>query len=170
MASKSKCTKKIREDKSGVDFLFANGETLSLNLSDLQGDMATNLVLHGISQKVGDAYAGAESVEDAQKSASEMIDRLIEGIWKTVRAAGAKKSTTLLVEALTRALDKTVEEVMDVLEDKSDEEKAAMQKHPQIQPIIQAIKIEREQAKLEKLTAEATESAEEQGSLADLLG
>ena len=173
MAATSKCKKNIREDGSGVDFVFSHGETLAVNINELSEKTVNQLVCHGISQKIGDSYAGADSVEDAHKSANEMSVRLAAGEWKTVRSGGAAKTPTLLVEAMMRALNRSHEDVVELLEDKSTEDRSALQNHQQIKPFILEVKIELEQAKLAKAqeaaAATAAEGEEPGPSLADML-
>lgn len=165
-----KCKKDVREDSSGVDFAFSTGDVLQVNITELPESIVTKLILHGISQKVGDSYAGAETAEDAQKAATEMIDRLYEGDWKTVRSTGASKTKTVLVDALMRALEKSFEDVTELLEYKSTDERTALGKHPQIAPFVEQIKLERAQAKLDKAKEAATQPVDENApSLGDLL-
>ena len=64
----------------------------------------TRLAMHGYSQKVGDSYAGAETIEESASRAQAVIDQLLAGEWSQARASGTgAPRTTMLAEALSRA-------------------------------------------------------------------
>lgn len=162
----AKCSKKVAEDFSGVTFSFSNGEVLDISVSELPASIVGQLICHGLSQKIGDSYAGAKTVEEALENASEMAQRLLKGEWGTVRSEGTSKARiSQLSLALQRATGKTEEEVLALLDTLSNEQKTALRKHPQIAPHIAQIKIEQEQEKLKELEAKASEGP----SLVDIL-
>ena len=61
MARVQKCTKAVNDDRTAATFKFSDGTFLSLALSDLDEDTQTNLIFHGILQKVGDSFAGSRT-------------------------------------------------------------------------------------------------------------
>lgn len=134
-------TKKVNE--FGVRFQFADGRILDCDLRDLTEDMIFQLAKHGAAQKIGDSYAGAESIEQAYCNANEVYGNLMNGLW-TTRATGGK-----LVEALARATGKSIDECFTKLNDMSDEEIKELKKHPAIKKALADMEVER----LAKITA-----------------
>jgi len=157
----TKCKKSIREDNSGVDFNFSDGSVIAIELSSLSEEMVVNLVLHGISQKVGDSYAGCETVEEAYTKANDLTTRLLEGDWKSVRASGGGKAKkTMLLEAFCMAQpDRTEEECIEVLEGMDDDDKSALSQHDVIKANMASIRAQRAADKAKKL-AEAASGSE----------
>ena len=54
------CNKEYDMDTGIVEFQFGNGKTLTLDSNAVSEDTRKQLMLHGISQKVGDSFAGAK--------------------------------------------------------------------------------------------------------------
>jgi len=157
----AKATKKPREDLSGVDFEFANGAALAVNVEDLPADTIKNLLLHGISQKVGDSYSGSSTPEEAFQMAAGVLKRLQSGEWRVAREGGGGKRTTMLTEALHRVFpDKTMEECTAKIADLSDEQVKGLKLQPKIKAALAAITAERAAAKAAK-EAEAASDAPE---------
>ena len=80
---------------------FANGHEISVAPSELKSDIVVCAALHGVSQKIGDSYAGSKTVDEAIEKAEALVENLLEGTWIN-RAEGAVR-TTVLAEALHRA-------------------------------------------------------------------
>jgi len=149
-----KATKTVENDAVSIDFV--NDTNLTVALTDLPDNIKSRLACHGLSQKLGDSYAGAESVEDAYAAASRVRDELVNGNWVAARAAGGGViRTTLLAEALARvatvglhkndpnAEEITTEQAREVLEEMSDDDKKDLRKDFGIQKVIAEIKLER---------------------------
>lgn len=161
-------------DNETVTIEFVNDATLSVALTELPKDILTRLACHGLSQKLGDSYAGAESAEDAHIAASRVAEELKAGNWTSARASGTGAiRTTLLAEALARVASKatgsevTIEDAREVLEEMEDEQKKDLRKDPGIQRVIAEIKVERAKA----AEAKAAEESPEGGSMvASLFG
>jgi hypothetical protein len=100
--------KKIRDDYSGVDFTFADGTVLSAILANIpnEGDTVhARFACHGLSQKVGDSYAGAAgSVESAIEWAGATIETLEKGDWSEAREGGAVDRPSRVLKAVMRLL------------------------------------------------------------------
>lgn len=141
-----KLTKEVTD--AGVRITFTNGETLSLDFSALSDEMKAKLMGHGASQKLGDASAGAETVEEAIAETRKVLERLLAGDWKSVRESGAGPKIGLLVEALARVTQKDVGECRDVVEALDDEQKKKLRAHPAVKAAMADIRAERERAKL----------------------
>jgi len=155
MAAK-KATKKVTD--SGIDITFESGDALTVNLDQLDQSIVTKLALHGLSQKLGDSYAGAEMAE-AFELASSVATRLIEGEWTQAREGGGGGARmSMLVEALAAATGQTAEASLDVVKGMSDEQKKELKKHPAIASKLATIAAERaveKAAKAEQAAAEA---------------
>ena len=116
---------------------FANNSTLICNIDLLSDEMRERLMMHGLSQKIGDSYASAESVEQACDNATTQWDGLLNGDWAT-RATGG-----ILAEALAQVSGKPVEECRAALRLLDDKKKRALQKDARILAAIAAIQAER---------------------------
>jgi len=92
-----------------VGFKFANDVVLSVSLDELPDNVKRAAMAHGISQKVGDAYAGSAKAEGdpiawAVEQASTVIDNMLSGVWISVReGTGAPRVSMLLVAMQTVA-------------------------------------------------------------------
>lgn len=152
----AKCKKVVREDGTGIDFTFINGHVLQVNLNDIPEEIRESLILHGLSQKIGDSYAGADTVEDCITSASDVYEQLKAGQWKSVREStgGAPKSNQL-VEAIMAITGRTSEEVNKMLDSKSDEERKAIRKDPRVAAQLAIISAQRAQERANKAQADA---------------
>lgn len=180
--SNSVATKKIDLEGRKVEITFADGTAQSLSLNDLNDEIITRLALHGLSQKLGDSYAGAGTEDDpvavATAAVGGVIENLMEGNW-TQRATGTSgPRVTMLAEALSRATGKPVEECAELVnelkdaadtEDASDEDKArfdAVKNHPAVKAEMSKIRAERAAAKAEKDAAKGADAPD----LGSLLG
>jgi len=89
---------------SYIEFRFTNGRFLSASLVDFPDEIRVRLTLHGLEQKLRDAYAGASSPEEAYGLASKVLDTLKSGKW-TVRGSAEPRqdSAELLAQAVVAA-------------------------------------------------------------------
>ena len=95
-----------------VEFEFTNGHLITVALKELNKDIVTNLALHGLSQKGGDSYAGAKTVDEAEERCETIIERLKEGEWiKPRESAGPRPS--MVIDAVVAALEAQGESVDD---------------------------------------------------------
>lgn len=163
----SKCTKKILDGFSGVEFSFSNGSVLTALLASFSQEIVARLACHGLAQKIGDASAGIKDLDKVVEVSSEVAQRLEKGEWGTTREAGSGAArTSQLSEALLLAMpEQTPESVAELLGSMDAAQKTALRKHPAVAPFIAQIKIAEEQKRLERLTAES----EKGQSLSDLL-
>lgn len=99
-----------------------DGEKYLLLLSELSPEIVTRLAVHGLSQKVGDSFAGAADEPDPVAYAIARIkdtwEQLKRGEWRVTGTGGPR--ATLLGRALARVSGHTIEEAMAVLQDKED--------------------------------------------------
>ena len=129
-------TKTIKD--GAVQFSFMNGTELEASLAALPRDIVNQLALHGLSQKIGDSYASAESIEEAVASASAVYGNLKSGLWATRSVKGGK-----VVEALAASTGKPYDECLEYWSGLSDKQKAELKKHSAIKAEIAKIDAER---------------------------
>ena len=147
-----KAEKTIDGDVITIKFLETN-EELAVNINDIPAEVISRLAMHGLSQKLGDSYAGAETGE-AFGRATGVASDLKDGNWST-RVAASGPRTTQLAEALAAATGKTLEEAAAKLETLDDDAKKGLRAHPQIKVELANIKAKKAQEAAAKATAEA---------------
>lgn len=150
-----KATKKIEGDILTIDFP-AEGKTLTVDINELPPEIVSRLAMHGLSQKAGDSYAGADEGECYDK-ASGVVEDLKKGEW-TSRVAASGPKATQLAEALAAATGKTIEEAAAKIESLDDEQKAALRKHPQIKVKLAEIKAAKAAEAAQKAAAEVADA------------
>jgi len=102
----------------GLNFNFANGQTVSVNLSEIGEGCQIAATFHGLAQKIGDTYNKAETVDDAIDSCMAMLERLAGNEW-VKPGEGPGPRVNLLVDAIVAAIEADGGEV-------NDERKAAI--------------------------------------------
>lgn len=130
---------------------FSNGDTVTV-VVDPTSEIGRAAVGHGISQKLGDAAAGAESVEDAVEAIVEVAKRIQAGEWNKTRegsGGGSAKGSSELVQALMVVLEKDKETVRTLMASLTAADKAALRKTPAIADEIEKIKAAKAPSKTE---------------------
>ena len=91
-------------EEATLRFDFAHGASLTVCLGEFSPGVRHRLALHGLEQKVRDAYAGAASPSEAYGLASKTLDALRAGNW-TVRGSSEPRpdSTEVLAQAVVAA-------------------------------------------------------------------
>lgn len=148
MAKRNEIAKKVVDVDAGtVAFTFADGGTpIVVELSKVSDANQNRLALHGLSQKCGDSYAGAESIADAREAVLGVQEMLYSGEWST-RAPGEPR-VAVLAEALARATGRTVEEAKAALAAMDDETRKAISAHPGVKKARAEMALERANAEL----------------------
>lgn len=134
--------------RAALNLIFADGRDIRIALEDLAPEILTQAIMHGLKQKLVDAAAisrdpdtGREASLDVKFAAvAEVFDRLTDPEapeWNKRREGGGN-SGGLLFRALVQKYDgrKTPEQIKSFLDGKSDKEKAALRKNPDIAKII----------------------------------
>lgn len=140
---KSKVKKQtyVRDGQPGVAFYFSNGE---MRTCDVPSDLLAKAAAHGLSQKIGDSFAGVDSVEDCILAFDEMGERLAKGEWNAEREVGAAASgASILARAIAEFSGKSIEQVKEKLATLSPKAKVQMRSNPQLRPIIERLEAER---------------------------
>ena len=128
------------DGKVQVRLDFRNGETRLFTLPD---NLLAKFAAHGAEQKLGDEIAGLTDTEDCVLAVDELIDRLYNGEWSVKREANGMAGTSVLVRALVEHTGKTVEQIKQFLNGKSQAEKVALRNNPKIKPIVERIEAEK---------------------------
>lgn len=128
------------DGKVQVRLDFRNGETRLFTLPD---NLLNKFAAHGAEQKLGDEIAGLTDTEDCVLAVDELIDRLYNGEWSVKREANGMAGTSVLVRALVEHTGKTVEQIKQFLNGKSQAEKVALRNNPKIKPIVERIEAEK---------------------------
>jgi hypothetical protein len=136
-------------EANGIRFTFDNGNTFDADVDSLPEAMVHRLAVHGLSQKLGDSYAGATgkgmTSDDVEQGVRELYAALKSGSFGTGRTSTGGK----LFVAFTRwAMEngKTVAEAADAFRDLSDEDKKELRKAAPIKAHLAAIEAERAEA------------------------
>jgi hypothetical protein len=155
--------KKAYDVAAGVlTFTAADGSVQTLEVSKLSEEIRLQAMFHGLSQKIGDSYAGAGSESDPESFAKECvrdtIEQLYNGAWRAAGGGGGSR-VSILVQAFAAVSGQSLEDAAAYIENLSDEEKKDLQKKAKVRVAIQKIKLERETAKLAKAEADAAAEA-----------
>jgi len=130
---------------------FANGAQISIYMSDLTPDIATQATMHGLKQKLVDAAAisrnpdtgRSATIDDKYNAVREVYDRLISGQWNKGRGDGTTGTGGLLFRALCLHYPtKTPEAIRAFLDKKTPKEQAALRSVAAIAKIIDTLKAE----------------------------
>ena len=142
-------TSRMGDPNNGLRLAFANGQTLSLQLADLNEGVIAYAVLHGLKQKLVDAAAIARNpdtgrsatIEDKYEAVKAVYDRLLSGLWNAPRGEGGTGTGGLLFRALCRMYPaKTPEALREFLSTKTAAEQAALRKNPRVAAIIDELR------------------------------
>lgn len=151
----------IHEDGNvDVRFDFVNGESRTFRIPT---EMMLKFAAHGAEQKIGDEIAGVKDADDCVLAVEELIDRLVEGQWGVVRAAGNSiAGTSVLARALVEHSGKGMDAIKVFLKDKTQAQKLALRNNPSINVIV--VRLEAE--KTRKSTKPQIDTEEMLGELA----
>lgn len=142
---KTKVKKFAGKDESGttaqVKFYFANGEMRAFTCPP---ELLVKAAAHGLSQKIGDAFAGVSEVDDCVQAFDEMVERLGKGEWNAEReVSGGVSGYSVLARALAELSGKTMDEVKAKLATLSAKEKLQLRSNARLKPIIQRMEEEK---------------------------
>lgn len=157
--SKNQIAQKDTSDINQVGFIFSDGDTIVVKLSDFPKDVIAHFAQHGLSQKCGDSYAGVGGdVVQAKSNLAAIVKSMQDGNW--VSRSGGGPRLTLLVMALAEVTNRTVEETAEKVEGLSKEEKAQYRAHPQVKAVLARMEAERATKKAAATAAAASEAGE----------
>jgi hypothetical protein len=147
-------------EESVLSFNFANGEKVSVDLNDLNEDISSQLLVHGLTQKCRDSFAGAKGdFAVAVAAVTKVIENLKEGQWNASRASGgdAKPRITELAEAIANIKKLPIETVQKAVEAAEDDQRKAWRKNGAVAAEILRIRAAKAQARAEKAAEAGTD-------------
>ena len=152
-------TKSPGIDTVGLEWAFANGQNAVIELSEFNQDVLACAAWHGLSQKLGDKYAGM-SASEAFEAWSEQREALAgtNGRWLKERESAGPR-IGIIAEALFRVKsDKyaTIALAQTEVASWDSETRARKLAVPLLAKEIVKVKEERANAKLEKLVDDGT--------------
>ena len=139
-------------------FKFAEGEEHKVSLSDFPEETLRAAAWHGLSQKLGDSFASAKDSDDTpEEMFLNQYDALKRGDWVKERASAGPR-TTMVAEALHRAVPSkypTVDDAQAAVSAWSKEEREGKLKVPALAAKIAEVKAERAAEAAAKAAAKA---------------
>lgn len=168
MAREKKVEKTVTA--TGVEFNFLGTDTeLAIDISTLPEDIITKLAIHGLSQKLGDSYAGADA-KDCEACVQGVLKNLQDGQWKAAREGGGGTTRiSLLAAAVARVQGLEVADCVEKIAGLDDEQKKGLRANGKVKAAMAAIQAEKAAAAAEKAASEGTDAAEAE-ELGSLLG
>jgi uncharacterized small protein (DUF1192 family) len=124
-----------------VKFYFSNGEKRTFLCPE---ELVAKAAAHGLSQKIGDSFAGVTDVEDCVAAFDEMAERLGKGEWNAEReVSGSASGASVLARAIAELTGKTLDEVKEKLKTVPAKAKVQMRSNPSLRPIIERMEAEK---------------------------
>lgn len=112
-----------------VRFDFRNGSVRTISSAGLSKEVILRLLAHGLSQKVGDNFAGTKDVDDIVLETDAMMEQLKAGNWGAIREAGDSMSgASVIIRAICEVKDRTADQVKKYLSDVLEAAKARGEK------------------------------------------
>lgn len=119
---------------------FVNGQTRTFTIPD---SLFSKFAAHGAEQKLGDATAGLQDIDDAVLAVDELMEQLAKGDWTQAREGNGMAGTSVLARALAELKGLPIEKVKEFLKTKSQAEKTALRANAALKPIIERIEAEK---------------------------
>lgn len=142
-AGKRKLLKETIVDGSQVSVRldFRNGKSIVYEIPD---SLILRFAGHGAEQKLGDATAGEQNVDDMVEAVESVILQLNKGEWNARREGGAGgfAGASVLLRALVEVSGKPIERVREYLGTLNQKEKLALRQSPKLKPTIERIEAE----------------------------
>lgn len=86
--------------------ITAGDKVMKFEIANYPVNIQDNLKMHGLSQKLGDAAAGADSAAEAAEFITKVNDALLKGEWATRAPAGEKLTKKGILEKYEGLSDK----------------------------------------------------------------
>ena len=125
MAKNNIAKKKV--EGTTITWTWADGKKSIVKIDDFAEELIERSAVHGISQKLGDSYSGAKSVDEARIAFDSVFVALKAGDWN-------RKGTGtggIWLESIARAIPGvTLEQLLAKWDSFSDEKQKTMKGHP----------------------------------------
>lgn len=144
------CKKEYDLDTGVVSFAFGNGETVELDTKEYSEQIRNQLMLHGISQKGGDSYAGVKgNYAEAIANLKEVHENLKQGVWKAAPGEGdARPRLAELAEAIARLKSVPLDKATSAVEAATDDQRKEWRSNAKVKHAIAQIRAEKAAAAL----------------------
>lgn len=165
--------KLIDHENETITFAGESGHRRTFNLRDLPEPMVRYTLMNGISQKLGDCYAGkAKKSLEAGISEEEYAWQELDRVWSNLlncvwNAAGGASGPTKLALAVAKVSGEDIAKVTARLDDLTKDEVKAIRAMPAIKAALAAIDLERAQARAKAAGQGGDEDADQ---VMDILG
>jgi len=126
-----------------VRFNFVDGAEQIVYLNDLPEDMVQRAAVHGLAQKLGDSYSGAESLATAKEAFYASLASIEQGSWNR---AGGGSTGGLWVEALAEATGKEYALCLAKWNEMDEATRKATKKHPTVKLAHAKMQLQRAEA------------------------
>ena len=151
------CRVGVGDKESVLRFSFGNLTNVDIDLTDLSEDISSQLLVHGLTQKGRDSFAGAGgNFEEAIGSVTKVFDNLLAGNWTASRASAgdSKPRTTELAEAIANLKGLSLESVQKAVEAATDDQRKAWRKNPAVSAEVLNIRAAKAKARADKAKAD----------------
>jgi hypothetical protein len=141
----------VDETNETVTFEFSNGKTIVAKLAEVAA-MSVRLALHGLSQKIGDAFADSKGDADvAYGWATDVYGSLKNAVWSERGVGGGEEEApTLVCMAIAEVHKRDVAKVNAAWPNLDKAVQKSFRENPQVKAVIARIRAEREAAKAAK--------------------
>jgi hypothetical protein len=132
-----------------LSLMFSHGHEITIRMSELTPEIATQCMMHGLKQKLVDAAAisrnpdtgRSATIQDKFDAVYDVYTRLLSGQWNKTRDGGSGTKGGLLFRALCMLYpDKTADAIRAFLDKKTATEKTALRNTKKIADIILTLK------------------------------
>lgn len=162
MAKKQVVVNEAGEPTGVIQFTFEDGRSLSIDANALAEKIKFRALVHGLSQKVGDSYAGAKAEADpvafSYEAAKGTIEQILAGDWKAAREGGPR--VTDLAKACAIVTGQTLEEAVAFVGQLDEDATKALRKKPKIAAALAKMAADKAIEKANKAAEAAANSAE----------
>lgn len=146
-----------------IQFTFEDNTVQTIDVNSLDEKTKFRAMIHGISQKVGDSYAGAKTEENplafAKTVVEETIAQVLAGEWKAAREGSGPRESDL-AKAVSRATGNSLEESIVFVGTLDEAQTKDLRKKPKVAAQLAAIAAEKAVAKAAKLAEAALNATE----------
>ena len=135
--------------KGEVKFVLGNEQFVTVNEADISPENRYRLMIHGISQKLGDSCAAFSKdlkYGDAFQELTELAELLKTKDWSRKREGGGRQAVEDLIEALAKLKKQEVDVVRAAVENATPETLKKWAKNTTVDAELQAIKKRRADA------------------------
>lgn len=137
-------------------FDFRNGE---VRYFTIPSTLLTKFAAHGAEQKIGDATAGVQDLDDMVLEIDGLIDQLNGGEWGRAREKGdGLAGASILFKALLEVSGKPAEEIRAFLGALSQKQKVALRSTDKLKPVIERLEAEKAAKASKKEGADAVDT------------